>query len=460
MAERFDLTVVGGGPGGYVAAIRAAQLGLAVALVEKEALGGVCLNRGCIPTKALLASAALFSTVKRAEEFGVRVEGVSADVSAMFARKDAVVERLRGGVEMLLRKRRVGVFEGVGTLRGGGAVTVSGAEGETELESDRVILATGSTPLVPGAFPYDGRVVMTTREALATPELPSDVLIIGAGAVGCEFAGFYSALGVKVTLVEMLPEILPGEDASAVRLLKAAMRKQGVDVRTGTKVEAITVADGVARTTLSDDTEVESGRVLLAMGRRPSSADSGIPEAGIAVERGAVVADARMETSVPGVYAIGDLVGGWLLAHVASREGIVAASNAAGREVEMDYGAVPRCTFTSPGIASVGMTEADAAEKGVELRSGRFPFAASGKALAEGAAQGFVKVHCDAADGRVLGGVVVGPHTSDLVHEIGLAVEARLPFDTLAAMIHAHPTLSESVMEAAEAVENLSIHTA
>ena len=459
MAERFDLAVIGGGPGGYVAAIRAAQLGLRVALVEKEQLGGVCLNRGCIPTKALLASVGLLSALKRAEEFGVRADGVEADVPAMYRRKDEVVARLRGGVEKLLRKRKVTVYKGLGSIAEPGVVGVEGPDGTVTVECERIILATGSTPLVPEAFPHDGRVVITTREALESPRMPEDMLIIGAGAVGCEFAGFYSALGLSVTLVEMLPEILPGEDPSAIRQLLAAMKKQGVDVRTATEVESIEVTGDTALTTLSDGTSVRTGRVLLAMGRRPGSGGSGIPEAGIKVERGAVVVNEKMETSRPGVYAIGDLVGGWLLAHVASREGIVAATNAAGRDLAMNYRAVPRCTFTRPGIASVGITEAAASSQGLQLSSGRFPFAASGKALAEGEAQGFVKILCDAASGRVVGGVVVGPHASDLIHEIALAVEAELSFDRLAGMIHAHPTLAESVMEAAEAVEGLSVHS-
>lgn len=459
MEERFDLGVIGGGPGGYVAAIRAAQLGLRVALVEKEQLGGVCLNRGCIPTKALLASAGLLTTLRRSEEFGVRIEGVEADVPAMFRRKDEVVARLRGGVETLLKTRKVTVYEGVGSIGEPGVVGVEGPEGALAIECERIILATGSTPLVPEAFPCDGRVVITTRDALASPHMPDDVLIIGAGAVGCEFAGFYSALGLSVTLVEMLPGILPGEDPSAVRLTKAAMKKQGVDVRTATKVESIKITGDTAVTALSDGTSVETGRVLLAMGRRLGSDGSGIPEAGIEVERGAVVVNEKMETSRPGVYAIGDLVGGWLLAHVASREGIVAATNAAGRDLAMDYRAVPRCTFTRPEIASVGITEAAAKNQGLELSSGRFPFVASGKALAEGEARGFVKVLCEAASGQVVGGVVVGPHASDLIHEVALAVVAELSFDRLAGMIHAHPTLAESIMEAAEAVEGLSVHS-
>ncbi|MEA3408860.1 MAG: dihydrolipoyl dehydrogenase [Candidatus Eisenbacteria bacterium] len=459
MAERFDLGVIGGGPGGYVAAIRAAQLGLRVALVEREQLGGVCLNRGCIPTKALLASAGLFSALGRAEEFGVRVEGVTADVPAMFRRKDEVVARLRGGVETLLRKRKVAIFEGLGSIREPGVIGVEASDGTVAVECERVILATGSTRLLPEAFPCDGRVVVTTREALESSHMPEGVLIIGAGAVGCEFAGFYSSLGLSVTLVEMLPGILPGEDPSAVRQLLAGMKRQGVDVRTATKVESIEISGDTAVTTLSDGASIETGRVLLAMGRRPAADGAGIPEAGIEVERGAVVVNDRMETSNPGVYAIGDLVGGWLLAHVASREGVVAAGNAAGRDLTMDYRAVPRCTFTRPEIASVGITEAAASSQGLELSSGRFPFAASGKALAGGEAQGFVKILCDAASGRVVGGVIVGPHASDLIHEIALAVEAELSFEKLAGMIHAHPTLAESVMEAAEAVEGMSIHS-
>ena len=459
MAERFDLAVIGGGPGGYVAAIRAAQLGLRVALVEKEQLGGVCLNRGCIPTKALLASVGVLSALQRAEEFGIRTEGVEADVPAMFRRKDDVVARLRGGVEKLLKKRKVTIYEGLGSIVEPGVVSVEGSDGTTAVECERIIMATGSEPLVPEAFPYDGRIVITTREALESPRMPETVLIIGAGAVGCEFAGFYSSLGLPVTLVEMLPEILPGEDPSAVRQLVAAMRKRGVDIRTATRVESIEIAGDTALTTLSDGTSVKTGRVLLAMGRRPGSGGSGIPESGIEVDRGAVVVNEKMETSRPGVYAIGDLVGGWLLAHVASREGIVAATNAAGGDLAMSYRAVPRCTFTTPAIASVGITEAAAKADGLELSSGRFPFAASGKALAGGEAHGFVKILCDAASGRVVGGVIVGSHASDLIHEVALAVEAELSFDRLAGMIHAHPTLAESIMEAAEAVLGLGIHS-
>jgi dihydrolipoamide dehydrogenase len=459
MAERYDLTVVGGGPGGYVAAIRGAQLGLRVALVEREHLGGVCLNWGCIPTKALLASADALTAARRAEEFGVKIDGARADVPAMFERKDRVVAKLRSGVESLLKKRDVLVVAGEGTLREPGVVEVAGGGGTRTLEAKSVILATGSAPLVPLSFPYDGRHVITSREALTLSEPPDSLVVIGAGAVGCEFAGFFAALGVRVTLVEMLPEILPGEDVSAARLLRSAFRKQGVDVRPGTKVDGIEVRDGRVATTLADGETVESARVLLAMGRRPSIGESGIQAMGIAVERGAVTVDDRMRTSVEGVYAIGDLVGGWLLAHVASREGIVAASQAAGRDVRMNYLAVPRCTFTHPEIASVGLTEADAKEGGIELKVGRFPFGASGKALALGEAQGYTKVLSDAASGRVVGGVVAGPHASDLVHELALAVEARLDVDVLAQMIHAHPTLAEAVMEAAEAVEGMSVHS-
>jgi dihydrolipoamide dehydrogenase len=459
MLEKFDLAVIGGGPGGYVAAIRAAQLGLTVALIERESLGGVCLNWGCIPTKALLASAGLLSAVESAGEMGIRVSGAEVDLDEMFARKDRVVERLRSGVETLLRKRKITVYMGEGELEGD-SVRVTGDEGDRELKCESVILATGSSPVIPSSFPHDGKAVVSTREALSDAAIPERVLIVGGGAVGCEFAGFYSDLGRSVTLVEMLPDILPGEDPSAVRLLKAAMKKRGVDLRTGTRVESIRTEGETVRTALSDGEEVESGRVLLAMGRRPNIDGAGIREAGIDLEDGAVRVDERMATSVDNVYAIGDLVGGWLLAHVASREGIVAATRAAGGEDTMSYQAVPRCTFTRPEIASVGMTESEAKENGFEFESGRFSLSASGKAVADGETAGFIKVLTDASSGRVIGGVVVGRHASELMHEIALAVHAELPVDKLMSMIHAHPTFSESVMEAAEAVEGMSIHSA
>lgn len=442
-----------------MAAIRGAQLGLRVALVEKDLLGGVCLNWGCIPTKSLLASAAVAGMVGRAGEFGVEAAPPRARPAEMFRRKDEIVARLRSGVETLLTKRRVSVFRGVGTLAGSRAVEVAGEAGTELIESDNLILATGSEAVVPASFPFDGRVVVTSREALSRSDLPASVVVVGAGAVGCEFAGFYEALGVRVVLVEMLPEILPGEDPAAARVLRAAFRRAGVDVRAGVGVESIAVHGGGARVTLSDASSVDAEMVLLAMGRTPASEGLRLAEHGVATERGAVKVNERMETTARGVYAIGDLVGGLLLAHVASREGIVAASCAAGRDEVMDYRAVPRCTFTHPEVAGVGLTEEAALARGLAVRAGRFPFAALGKAVAEGEPQGFVKIVCEAGSGVVVGGVIVGRGASDLIHEIALAVHVRLPVHELANAIHAHPTLAEAVMEAAEAADGLSIHS-
>lgn len=459
MREKHDLTVLGGGPGGYVAAIRAAQLGLDVALVERAELGGVCLNWGCIPTKALLASLDLAERARSAAEFGISLGEVRIDACSVFERKDRIVDRLRAGVSGLLKKRGVTIHAGAGELREPGVVSVSGPEGELALESQNVIVATGSSPVVPRSFPCDGRVVVTSRDILARADIPKSAVVIGAGAVGCEFAAFYAGIGVEVTLVEMLPDLLPGEDASAARTLRSAFRKRGIDVRVGTKVESIEVRGDVAVTSFSSGDPVESAMVLLAMGRKPSVDEANVRGAGVNVTEGAVTTDDRMRTSVEGVYAVGDVVGGWMLAHVASREGVVAASQAAGHDVRMSYRTVPRCTFTRPEIASVGVTEADAADEGIELAVGRFPFSASGKAMAGGESQGFVKVLTDAASGKVLGGVVVGAHASDLIHEIALAVEAELPGELVANMIHAHPTLAESTAEAFEAVLGKSIHS-
>ncbi len=460
MPERFDLTVVGGGPGGYVAAIRAAQLGLKVVLIERHKLGGVCLNEGCIPTKALLASAEFLENLGRAGEYGIEVRDFRADLPAVFARKDAIVARLRSGVERLLKKRAIVLVNGEGALLEPGVVRVREAAGERLLESSSVILATGSTPIVPPVFGYDGKRVITSAEALSMEDLPESLIVIGTGAIGCEFAGFYAAMGVDVVLLEMLPEILPGEDASVVRLLKNALKKRGVDIRTGTRVESITPEGTSVRAELSDGDSIEAAVALLAMGRKPAVEDEWLIESGIEIKSGAVVVNDRMETSLEGVYAIGDLVGGWLLAHVASREGIVAASCAAGHGFSMDYRAVPRCTFTHPEIASVGITEVEAAERDLKIDVGRFPFSASGKALAGGETSGFVKVMAESDSGRVVGGVVVGVNASVLIHEIGIAIANNLSAEDIAAVIHAHPTLSESVMEAAEGVLGVAIHAA
>lgn len=459
MEKRFDMTIVGGGPGGYVAAIRGAQLGLDVALVEREDVGGVCLNWGCIPTKTLLRSASVLDAAKRASDFGLVIEGARPDIEGLRKRKDDVVRRLRGGVEKILEKRGVHVVRGEATVAEPGVVSVATGEGPSTLHSDRVVLATGSRPLVPSAFPYDGDRIWTSRDALADLSLPASLLVIGAGAVGCEFAGFYSSMGTEVTLVEMLDEILPGEDPAAARLLRSSLRKRGVNVRPSTKVDGMEIGGSGVTTTLDGGDEVTTERVLLAMGRRPLIEGAGIPELGVETERGAVVVDERMETSVEGVSAIGDLVGGWLLAHVASREGIVVAERAAGMDTTMSYRTVPRVTFTNPEIASVGITEAQADERGIEVSIGRFPYSASGKAVAEGEAAGFVKVIAGAADGVIMGGVVAGAGASELVHEIALAVEARIEAETVGAMIHAHPSLPESVMEAFEALRGMSIHS-
>ncbi|MBD3368150.1 MAG: dihydrolipoyl dehydrogenase [Candidatus Eisenbacteria bacterium] len=459
MGKRYDLVVVGGGPGGYVAAIRAAQLGLDVALVEKEDVGGVCLNWGCIPTKTLLRSAAVLDAARNAGDYGLVVEDARPDQDLLRQRKESVVERLRSGTEKILSKRGVDIVRGDASVAEPGAVVVSGDGERVDIESGHIILATGSGPLVPSSFPYDGDRVWTSRDALDGLRIPGSIVVIGGGAVGCEFAGFYSSMGTDVTLVEMLDEILPGEDPGAARLLRAAFRKRGVDVRPGTRVEGIEIGDDSVTTTLEGGDEVNTERVLLAMGRRPAIDGAGIPELGLATKDGAVVVDDAMRTSVEGIAAVGDLVGGWLLAHVASREGIVAAERAAGRETTMSYRTVPRVTFTHPEVASVGVTESEARDQGLDISTGRFPFAASGKAVAEGEGTGFVKVIADADDGVLLGGVIAGPGASELVHEIALGVQMRVQAEAVAEMIHAHPTLPEAVMEACEAVDGLSIHS-
>ena len=455
--------VLGGGPGGYVAALRAAQLGAVVTLVEKDLVGGTCLNRGCIPTKALLASADALARARSGEAYGFSVSGeIAPDFGAMMARKERVVTQIRDSVEVLLKKAGVTVVRGSGRLVEGPAVLVETGEETIVYEADKIIIATGSEPAALPMFDFDQPAVLTSTSALELPETPDSLLIVGAGAIGCEFASFFAELGTQVTMVEMMPQMLPQEDARLAKQFQGVYRKRGIQVMVNTKVDEITeyAADHVVAK-LSDGSEVTAEKVLVSVGRSPNTSGIGLEEVGVELdERGYVRADEQLRTSVADIYAIGDVNGGMLLAHVASHEGVVAAENCCGVERQRDLRFVPSCTYSHPEVASVGMTADEASAQGHEVATGTYRFPALGKAVALGEDVGYVQLVSDKKTDALLGASMMGPHVTDLIHEVALSLQNGLTVRELGGTIHAHPTLAEAVMEAAHDVHGESVHVA
>jgi len=463
MPEQYDLIVIGSGPGGYVGAIRAAQLGMKVAIVERDRLGGVCLNWGCIPTKALLRNAEVIALLRRGEEFGFSFDNLRIDFSAAVQRSEQAARKLSKGVEYLMKKNRVTVVPGEGLLAGTGRVRVTRNGQVTELSAARILLATGSRPRELPGVPIDGTRVITSTEALSLPAVPRSLLIIGAGAVGVEFADVYNAYGSGVTLIEMLPRLLPVEDAEISRFLEKIFAKRGVTIRTGTKVEEISVAGEEVKVQVSHDGKREAVTgdvVLVAIGRAPNSEGLGLAEAGVKLDRGGFIAvNDRLETSGTGIYAIGDVVAGPLLAHRAMAEAIVAVEGMAGQDVRRtDPLKIPNCTYCSPQVASVGLTEEQAKEKGLQVKVGRFSLQASGKAVALGDTEGFVKVVAEAEYGEVLGLHIIGPEATEMIAEATLARTLEATLEDVHRSVHAHPTLSETVGEACLAALGRPIH--
>ncbi|MEN8181717.1 MAG: dihydrolipoyl dehydrogenase [Myxococcota bacterium] len=463
-SDKFDLAVLGAGPGGYVAAIRAAQLGLSVAVVEEDRPGGVCLNWGCIPSKALLTGAELVESLKRhGEAFGIDAGGLRVDYAKVVDHSRRCADRLCKGVQGLLRKNQIELVSGRGRLLGAGSIGVSGAT-ERVVEAERVLLATGSAEWAPPGLVVDGERVLTSREALDSRRVPEQLMVIGAGAVGLEFAYVYAMYGSQVTVVEMADQVLPGADAEVAAALQRELRRKRIEVQLGTRFL------GLERTVGGVEVRVESGeeartlktdQVLVAIGRRPRSDDLGLEAAGVAVdERGFVKVNERLETSTPGVLAVGDLAGGPLLAHKASEQGIAAVEFLAGeRQHALDPERIPACIYCQPQVAWIGKTEAEArAVYGEDLRVGRFPFTASGKAVASGHTAGFAKILAEPHYGQILGAHLVGAGATELIAEIGLAMTLEATTEEIAATCHAHPTLSEALMEAALAAEGRSIN--
>ncbi|MBI3070604.1 MAG: dihydrolipoyl dehydrogenase [Deltaproteobacteria bacterium] len=489
--EKVDAVVVGAGPGGYVAAIRLAQLGRKVILVDREKVGGVCLNYGCIPSKALIHAASLVDDARRAKEFGIDAV-VSVDVTRLQAWKAGVVEKLVGGVKQLLKGNGVGFVEGAAKFVGPRTLEVTtregGArEGVRRLEATTIIVATGARPFEVPSLPFDGVRVVGAREALAFDRVPARLLVVGGGVIGLELGTVYAKLGSKVTVVEMMDQLLPGVDPDAVRIVARGLKRWGVEVYV--KSKAIGVSGGAdARTSTRTSTGtttttgagagagargviavrvetpekeivVDADRVLVAVGMRPNTEGLGLDAAGIAVDaKGFVRVNARMETSVPGVFAIGDVSGPPLLAHKASKEGEIAAEASSGRGATNDVAAMPAAIFTDPEIATVGMSEADAKAKGIAVKVSKFPFGANGRALTTGAGEGFAKIVADEATKRVLGATIVGVEASNLVSEVALAIEMGAEAGDIGLTVHPHPTLSEALMESANAVLGEAIH--
>lgn len=459
--KHFDVVVIGTGPGGYVAAIRAAQLGLKTAVVEKDELGGTCLNWGCIPTKAWIVTAHLYEQIKRAKEYGIEVGEPKINWEWLVARKNKVVKQLTGGVGTLLKGRQVEIFKGRARLTGADRIHVAGSDGaSTEISADNIIVATGAEATMPPGFKLDGERVITSQEALDLSKQPKRIAVLGGGVVGTEFACFFGSIGSQVTLVEMLPRLVPAEDDEIADALKRVMKKQKIDMHLDTKVEGMKDGKGDAVSLqLSSGKTLEVDAVLVATGRRPYSRDLGLEKLGVAVsDRGKVVVNEDLSTSVKGIYAIGDVTDIKQLAHFASAQGKSAVEIIAGHAAQTNWRAVPAATFTSPEIASVGLTEREAKDEGRKVKIGRFPFRAHGRNIADGETSGFVKLIGDGETDQVLGAHIIGSRASELIHECSLAIAADLNIKDLAHAIHAHPTVTEAIGEAAEDADGVAIH--
>lgn len=459
----YDVIVLGSGPGGYVTAIRASQLGLKTAIVEKENLGGVCLNWGCIPTKALLKSAQVFEYIKHASDYGINVEGAEHDFDAIVDRSRGVANGMSGGIKFLMKKNKIDVIEGFGKVKPGKKIDVTATDGSvTEYSADHIIIATGARSRQLPNLPQDGEKVIGYREALTLKKQPKRMVVVGSGAIGVEFAYFYATMGTEVTVVEFLPTIVPNEDKDISKQLEKSFKKSGIKVKTSSSVERVdTSGDGctVYVKTKKGEEIIECDVVLSAVGITTNVEGIGLEDVGIAVDRGHVLVNDFYQTNIPGYYAIGDIVPGPALAHVASAEGILCVEKIAGHNPEaLDYNNIPGCTYASPEIASVGYTEEQAKEAGYELKVGKFPFSASGKASAAGHKDGFVKVIFDAKYGEWLGCHMIGANVTEMIAEAVVARKLETTGIEVLKAVHPHPTMSEAVMEAVADAYDEVIH--
>jgi len=459
----FDILVIGSGPGGYVAAIRAAQLGFKVGVVERAEIGGICLNWGCIPTKALLKSAQVFQYIQHANEFGIKAGDAKPDFQAIVKRSREVADSMSKGVTFLFRKNKIELVKGSAKIKPGKIVDVTDENGKTSSYSaDHIIIATGARSRELPDFKQDGKKIIGYREAMTLKVQPDSMVVVGSGAIGSEFAHFYHSIGTKVTLIEILPNIVPVEDEEVSKTLERSFKKAGMKVLTGVSVESVDTSGSGCKVhikTKKGEEIIETDIVLSAVGISPNIEGMGLEETGIAVEKGKVVVDDFYRTNFPGYYAIGDIVRGPALAHVASHEGILCVEHIAGKEVEpLDYGNLPGCTYTYPEIASVGMTEKAAKEAGYEILVGKFPFTASGKATASGSREGFIKVIFDAKYGEWLGAHMIGENVTEMIAEVVVARKLETTGREIIEAVHPHPTISESIMEAVAQAYGECIH--
>jgi dihydrolipoamide dehydrogenase len=459
----YDVIVIGSGPGGYVAAIRASQLGLKTAIIERENLGGICLNWGCIPTKALLKSAQVFEYLNHAKDYGISADNIKADFGAVVKRSRDVADGMSKGIQFLMKKNKIDVIMGTATVKAGKKVDVKAADGKVStVEAKHIIIATGARSRQLPNLPQDGKKIIGYREAMNLPKQPKTMVVVGSGAIGVEFAYFYATMGTKVTIVEFLPNIVPVEDEEVSKQLEKSLKKIGIDIMTEASVESVDTKGDISKATVKTKTGnviLEAEIVLSAVGIEANISGLGLESVGIATDKGKIVTDKFYATNVPGYYAIGDCVGGQALAHVASAEGITCVEKIAGVHTEaIDYNNIPGCTYCQPEVASVGMTEKQAKEKGYTLKVGKFPFSASGKASASGAKDGFIKLIFDAKYGEILGAHMIGANVTEMIAEIVAIRKLETTGHELIKTIHPHPTMSEAIMEAAAAAYGEVIH--
>ena len=459
----YDVIVIGSGPGGYVTAIRASQLGLKTAIIERESLGGICLNWGCIPTKALLKSAQVFEYLNHSKEYGISADNIKADFGAVIKRSRDVADGMSKGIQFLMKKNKIDVIMGTATVKAGKKVEVKAADGKVStVEAKHIIIATGARSRVLPNLPQDGKKIIGYREAMTLPKLPKTMVVVGSGAIGVEFAYFYATMGTKVTIVEFMPNIVPVEDEEVSKQLEKSLKKIAIEIMTEASVESVDTKGDISKVNVKTKTGnvvLEAEVVLSAVGIEANITGLGLESVGIATEKGKIVVDKYYATNVPGYYAIGDCVPGQALAHVASAEGITCVEKIAGVHTEpIDYNNIPGCTYCQPEVASVGMTEKQAKEKGYILKVGKFPFSASGKASASGAKDGFIKLIFDAKYGELLGAHMIGANVTEMIAEIVAIRKLETTGHELIKTIHPHPTMSEAIMEAAAAAYGEVIH--